>query len=115
MPGIALFAKFPLGDVAVTALAASRIPARAIMGAVIRHATADWGTLDPNEGRRNEIALEYGFFVVSRHRTSTGLEFVVVTENDRTLTTVALPQEWDERRRDLADQSDAGFLNRLPI
>ena len=58
-----------------------------------RHATGDWGELCAFDCRQNEIALREGYRVLSSY--AVGRECVwVVTEADRSVTTILLPEEY---------------------
>ena len=57
-----------------------------------RHATGDWGELCAFDRRQNEIALRDGHRVLSSYPV--GRECVwVITEADRSVTTILLPEE----------------------
>jgi hypothetical protein len=57
-----------------------------------RHATGDWGELCAFDRRQNEIALREGLRVLSSYETTAGRVWVI-TEADRSVTTVLLPEE----------------------
>ncbi len=58
-----------------------------------RHATGDWGELCAFDRRQNEIALREGYRVLSCYPV--GSECVwVITEADRSVTTILLPEEY---------------------
>jgi hypothetical protein len=58
-----------------------------------RHATGDWGDLCAFDRRQNEIALREGLRVLSSYLV--GGECVwVITEADRSVTTILLPEEY---------------------
>jgi len=58
-----------------------------------RHASGDWGDLCVCDRRQNEIALRDGYRVLSSY--AVGRECVwVVTEADRSVTTILLPEEY---------------------
>jgi len=58
-----------------------------------RHATGDWGDLCAFDRRQNEIALRHGYRVLSSYPV--GRECVwVITEADRSFTTILLPTEY---------------------
>jgi hypothetical protein len=58
-----------------------------------RHATGDWGELCAFDRRQNQIALRDGYRVLSSY--SVGRECVwVITEADRSVTTILLPEEY---------------------
>jgi hypothetical protein len=61
---------------------------------VERHAAGDWGDVPPEDARENEYALEHGFRVMSSYPLSGGVRVWVITERDRSLTTILLPAEY---------------------
>jgi len=58
-----------------------------------RHATGDWGELCTFDRRQNEIALCEGYRVLSSYETTAGRVWIV-TEADRSITTILLPEEY---------------------
>jgi hypothetical protein len=58
-----------------------------------RHATGDWGELCAFDRRQNEIALRDGYRVFSSYEVSAGRVWVI-TEADRSVTTILLPEEY---------------------
>ena len=59
-----------------------------------RHANGDWGELDDDDRMANEYALRHGLRVLSVYRLSTGVEIWLLTESDRSTTTILLPSEY---------------------
>jgi hypothetical protein len=58
-----------------------------------RHATGDWGDLCAFDHRQNEIALRDGYRILSSYPV--GRECVwIITEADRSVTTILLPEEY---------------------
>ena len=58
-----------------------------------RHATGDWGELCAFDRRQNEIALRDGLRVLSSYDVPAG-RIWVITEADRSITTILLPEEY---------------------
>jgi hypothetical protein len=58
-----------------------------------RHATGDWGDLCAFDRRQNEIALRDGYRVLSSYEVPTGRVWII-TEADRSVTTILLPEEY---------------------
>ena len=62
-------------------------------GYIARHAAGDWGNLCAFDRRQNEIALRDGYRVLSSYPV--GRECVwIITEADRSVTTILLPEEY---------------------
>ena len=86
-------ARFPLGQVVITANARDTLPNSAVAAGLARHAVGDWGDLDDEDCRQNELALADGSRLFSAY--GTGPErFWVITEADRSATTVLLPDDY---------------------
>ena len=59
-----------------------------------RHVTGDWGELPVEDRTENFLSVEQGFRVLSSYRTLAGERIWVITEADRSLTTLLLPDEY---------------------
>lgn len=86
--------KFPLGRTVATPGALAAIPNDELQAALRRHHTGDWGDLDEHDRQENERSLREGFRLFSVYRTKDGVKFYIVTEQDRSATTVLLPDEY---------------------
>ena len=71
-----------------------RVPAIEIWFAISRHLSGDWGDVCETDGKLNDKALTTGARLVSIYKTSFGLSFWIITEADRSITTVLLPEEY---------------------
>ena len=58
-----------------------------------RHAAGDWGNLCAFDRRQNEAALRDGHRVFSSYESASGKVWVI-TEADRSATTILLPEEY---------------------
>jgi hypothetical protein len=86
--------KFGLGELLVSKEVLLAISAREIADAIARHFRGDWGDLSKEDRDENELALEKGFRLFSVYHGSDGKKFWVITEADRSATTVLLPDEY---------------------
>ena len=60
-----------------------------------RHASGDWGELDAHDRRKNRRSLKNGWRVLSSYPIGEGGQKVwVITEADRSYTTILLPSEY---------------------
>ena len=60
-----------------------------------RHVHGDWGDLCEEDRKENQLSLERGFRLLSSYRTNVGDTKVwVITEADRSVTTILLPEEY---------------------
>jgi hypothetical protein len=60
---------------------------------IARHASGEWGDLCGFDHRQNEIALRDGYRVFSSYDVPAGKVWVI-TEADRSVTTILLPEEY---------------------
>jgi hypothetical protein len=59
-----------------------------------RHLNGDWGEVAPEDREENRLSLEQGFRVLSAYTLTTGVKIWIITEADRSATTVLLPEEY---------------------
>ena len=86
---------FPLGMVVVTSGARDALAPEDVLLAIIRHACGDWGTLCREDREENARALREGLRLFSSYERDDGeRRFYVITEADRSVTTVLLPEEY---------------------
>jgi hypothetical protein len=90
-----MMAPLPLGRVVATpgALKALSDAGEHPLSYIVRHATGDWGELCAFDHRQNEIALRESYRVFSSYETPAGHVWVI-TEADRSVTTILLPEEY---------------------
>lgn len=86
--------KFPLGQMVVTANANAVLPELDVVLALQRHHSGDWGDVDDHDRQMNEAALRNGERLFSIYKSVRGQKFYVITEWDRSVTTVLLPEDY---------------------
>ncbi|MCA1637453.1 MAG: hypothetical protein LC768_03820 [Acidobacteria bacterium] len=59
-----------------------------------RHQKGDWGDVCEYDKRENELLVKEGFRILSAYRTARDVKLWVITEADRSSTTVLLPDEY---------------------
>lgn len=59
-----------------------------------RHQSGDWGDVCEEDKQANEMALANSSRLLSAYHTRTGVKLWVITEWDRSATTVLLPEEY---------------------
>ncbi|HRJ27381.1 MAG TPA: hypothetical protein PLO61_07725 [Fimbriimonadaceae bacterium] len=59
-----------------------------------RHASGDWGEVCDEDRASNEEALVEGLRLMSVYTSTSGLTFWIITEWDRSITTVLLPEDY---------------------
>lgn len=89
-------ARLPLGQVVATpgALAAIERAGQGPLAFLHRHASGDWGIVGEADKAANDRALRRGERILSAYRTATGEKLWVITEHDRSTTTILLPDEY---------------------
>ena len=86
--------KFSLGQVVATPNALAAIPDDEVQNALSRHVRGDWGTLDAEDLNANERALRSGGRLFSSYHSCQNVKFWIITECDRSVTTVLLPEDY---------------------
>jgi hypothetical protein len=89
----ASMARFPLGQTFITpgAKEALETAGQAAIEFLRRHLSGDWGELSDGDIKENELSLEQGFRLLSRYETTKGERLWIITEADRSATTILLP------------------------
>lgn len=59
-----------------------------------RHVTGDWGEVDEQDWQENEFSVTHGFRLLSSYHTTAGEKLWVITEGDRSATTLLKPDEY---------------------
>ena len=86
--------KFSLGLLRIKPGAKQQLTKHDIVVALLRHLSGNWGEVDEFEWTVNDDALEYGDRLSSAYRSLSGIKFRVITERDRSVTTILLPEEY---------------------
>jgi len=91
-----MFALFLLGEIVATpgALAALERASQPATCFLARHAIGDWGELDPADIAENEYSVIHGFRLLNSYQTNAGEKLWIITEADRSATTLLLPEEY---------------------
>lgn len=87
---------FSLGRVVATpgALAALRAVGQTPLVFLRRHLRGDWGDLEEIDCQANEQALQDGSRLVSAYQVTPQFRLWIITEADRSATTLLLPEEY---------------------
>ena len=86
--------KFPLGQVVATPNALALISQSDITATLARHVTGDWGDVCAEDKLVNDQAVVEGLRILSAYQTANGIKFWIITEADRSVTTVLLPEDY---------------------
>ena len=84
----------PLGQLFATPTAIIAVTEKEVQQALQRHVMGDWGELDEEDKKANDQALQTGERLLSTYRTANGTKFWIITEADRSVTTVLLPDDY---------------------
>lgn len=86
--------KLKLGKVVTTKDALKVLERSEIVTALARHEKCDWGEMSANDVLSNEYDLVAGGPVMSKYTSKKGISFYVITEGNRSCTTVLLTHEY---------------------
>jgi hypothetical protein len=87
-------AKFRLGHIVSTPNALSKLSQEDILMGIRRHQSGDWGDLPAGNKEANDRALLERTRLWSVYRSSTGVKFWLITEANRRVTTVLMPEDY---------------------
>jgi hypothetical protein len=87
---------FSLGQIVATpgALAALEEAGQPPQEFLSRHIRGEWGDVCEEDRRENEFSVERGFRLLSSYRTNADAQLFVITEADRSVTTILLQEEY---------------------
>ena len=83
-----------LGQVVITKNASKILSDTDVNTALARHVSGDWGELCDCDKKANDDALKYGGRVLSVYMSTDNHKFWVLTEADRSYTTVLMPSDY---------------------
>jgi hypothetical protein len=86
--------KFQLGNLVATPAALSALTHDDIMTAISRHVKGDWGEVCDEDREENERSLREGYRLLSVYHAANGTKFWLITEHDRSVTTILLPCDY---------------------
>lgn len=86
--------KFTLGRLVATPTVLASVSTQDITAAIARHLRGDWGDVDAEDRSTNDRALVEGSRLLSVYHADDGTKFWIITEWDRSITTVLLPEDY---------------------
>ncbi len=88
--------RVPLGQVVATpgALEALERAGEEPVRYLARHVRGDWGEVGEEDWRENDFSIANGFRILSTYTTGAGDKLWIITEADRSVTTLLLPSEY---------------------
>ena len=87
-------ATFPLGRVVATTGAYDALTPLDIKRGLFFHSQGDWGDVSEEDKRENDFSVPRHLRILSAYIAENGTRFWVITEADRSATTVLLPEEY---------------------
>lgn len=87
---------FPLGKVCATPglIDALRDNAQSPLAFIARHVNGDWSDMTADDQQANSESVTNGTRIFSSYRMKDGKKLYVITEADRSVTTLLLPSEY---------------------
>ena len=87
---------FTLGRVVATPGALACLERCGVNGATLlqRHQTGDWGDISAEDCQQNKLAITHGCRILSSYTMSSGERIWIITEADRSSTTLLRPEEY---------------------
>jgi hypothetical protein len=82
-----------LGRIVVTPNALESLTQVDILTGIQRHQAGDWGNLTDDNRAANDRALAEGGRILSAYQATNGTRFWIITESDRSTTTILLPED----------------------
>jgi hypothetical protein len=85
---------FPLGQTVMTRAALDVLHPEDVKSCLARHANGGWGDLNQDDWTQNEVALSQNLRLFSVYHDRSSTKFYIITERDRSATTVLLPADY---------------------
>jgi|JI10StandDraft_1071094.scaffolds.fasta_scaffold993463_2 hypothetical protein len=86
--------QFKLGQIVITRHALNELSRDEVRLGLRRHMNGDWGELNSFDREQNDLALIEGGRLMSRYEAEGGMVFWIITEHDRSATTILLPSDY---------------------
>jgi len=83
-----------LGRIVTTPRAMESLTREDILNGIRRHQAGDWGELETADREANDRALSEGGRIVSAYNAESGIRFWIITEADRSVTSILLPEDY---------------------
>lgn len=84
----------PMGQIVITPAAQQSLSTRDIIHGLGRHSRGDWGIVHAEDKAANDRSLRVGTRLLSAYQGEQGAKFWIITEADRSITTILLPGEY---------------------
>jgi hypothetical protein len=87
-------AKIRLGHIVATPNALQFLTQDDILRGIQRHQAGDWGDLNTQDRVANDHAVVSGTRILSAYSAINGTKFWIITEADRSASTILLPEDY---------------------
>ena len=87
-------ARFPSGQIVITTNAQRMLHPEDVQPALARHLRGDWGDCGEEDRQENELSLREGFRLLSVYHDCNRVRFWIISEADRSATTILLPEDY---------------------
>ena len=85
---------FSLGQIVITPAARDQLNPEDVTLGLARHARGDWGDCGEADAQENDLSLKEGFRLLSVYHDRNQAKFWIITEADRSVTTILLPSDY---------------------
>ncbi len=82
------------GELYATVNAVASLDAEDVVDCLVRHLSGDWGEVDEHDQKANDLALDCCHRIFSVYTDRKGIRFWIITEADRSRTTILLPLDY---------------------
>ncbi len=86
--------RFNPGRLVATPAVLEAVPREELLSCFSRHLCCDWGDVSPVDRRSNDQALRNEKRLLSSYKSGAGVRFWIITEADRSATTILLPSDY---------------------
>ena len=86
--------KFNLGQTVITPNAQETLHPEDVFLSMKRHASGDWGDCCTEDAQENDFSLDKHLRIFSVYHDRNGVKFWIITEWDRSITTILLPEDY---------------------
>ncbi len=86
--------RFNPGKLVATPAVLEAVPREELLTCYSRHLCCDWGEVCAGDRRANDLAIQTGERLLSVYKSEAGVKFWIITEADRSATTILLPEDY---------------------
>jgi len=85
---------FPTGQIVATQGVLANHNQAQLWPYITRHISGDWGNVSENDAKENSYSVSRDLRILSSYNMEDGTKIWIITEADRSATTVLLPDEY---------------------